>query len=393
MSDSVRLRWKKVARTVLVLAVLILPGVALAASDSATETQHGNNTANAAVSGTQQRVSSENVLSNVSMPDVIVPDTIYPGQAFLVQVRGAGLEAVDFIWRKQSLTVPANTDSGAVPVSEILLPVPYGEKIGKTAILRLRATVNGKTVSMERKLPIKYKKYPEQSLSVDSRFVQLSKKDLERSKRERAETLPVLKAFTPKRFWTLPFERSVPGNLRGGISSYFGLRRVFNGEPRGHHRGLDLRASQGTPIRACADGIVAIAADHFFSGNVVYIDHGQGVVTLYAHMSRIAAKPGQSVKAGDIIGYVGSTGRVTGPHLHLGLCVQGVSVDVLPFLEKDKPDSVTVKQKTSSVNAKSVRSNAVSVDSGTPKPSVIIDPAAVSKSSVRESASGRTGEK
>lgn len=339
MNNQVRLKWGKAVR-VLPFSVLFMAALAFGAF---APPQSGNaaSVANAAEAP-----------SPSALPDVLVPSAIYPGQAFLVSVRGNGLESVEFIWRKKSLRVPARTDSGPVPVSEILLPLPYEEKTGRTAILRLRVTVNGETVPMERKIPIKYKKYPEQALSVDSRFVKLNKKDLERSKRERAETLPVLNAFTPERSWSLPFRRSVPGNLRGGVSGHFGLRRVFNGEPRGHHRGLDLRGAQGTPIRACADGTVAIAANHFFSGNVVYIDHGQGVVTMYAHMSRIAAKPGQRVKAGDVIGYVGSTGRVTGPHLHLGLCVQGVSVDVLPFLEKDKPGPAGAKRKSEPASAK-----------------------------------------
>ena len=342
MNKIICLIWKRTIWTAAALAVFVLPCVAFAASDGAAGTSAPGNAL--------EPKSREAVAPETALPAVSVPDAIYPGQAFLVRVCGKGLESVSFIWLAKTLTVPARVD-GAEGVSEILLPVPYEEKTGRTAILRMRVMANGAIMNMKRTIPIRYKKYPEQSLSVDSRFVKLNKKDLERSKRERAETLTVLNAFTPERFWSLPFQRSVPGTLRSGVSSHFGLRRVFNGEPRSHHRGLDLRASQGTPIRACADGTVVIAADHFFSGNVVYIDHGQGVVTMYAHMSRIAAEPGQKVKAGEIIGYVGSTGRVTGPHLHLGLSVQGISVDVLPFLEKDKPASSRTKQRGASVNA------------------------------------------
>ena len=107
---------------------------------------------------------------------------------------------------------------------------------------------------------------------------------------------------------------------------------MFNGQPRGLHRGLDLRGTEGTPIVACADGRVALTGDLYFSGNVVYINHGEGVFTAYLHMSKILVAQGQPVRKGEVIGLVGATGRVTGPHLHLSLLVQGVSVDPQPFL-------------------------------------------------------------
>lgn len=355
MRDTMWLKWKKALLILFVLTLLAPLSATCTAFESAAQQQSGTGVV---AGGSQDATPAEEEPLHVTVPEVI-----YPGQAFLVRAHGMGLESVNFIWLRKSLVVPASIGKDGIPFCEILLPLPYEEKTGKTAILRMRAEKNGQIVVLERKIPIKYKKYPEQSLSVDSRFVKLNKKDLERSKRERAQTLPVLNAFSPERSWSLPFHRAVPGNLRGGVSSYFGLRRVFNGEPRGYHRGLDLRGAQGTPIRACADGTVAIAADHFFSGNVVYIDHGQGVVTMYAHMSRIAARAGQHVKAGDIIGYVGSTGRVTGPHLHLGLCVQGVSVDILPFLEKDKPAPASAKRKSTAA-AKTPGKNAVSKTSG-----------------------------
>lgn len=266
---------------------------------------------------------------------------VYPGEAFLARVTAPGLESASFIWLGKTHRVAARTGADGAGTAQIFLPVPYEEKPGKTAILRVGCLIRGEEVSLERKLPVAAKKYPEQTLSVDSRFVRLNSADLERSKKERAETRPVLDRFSPESAWQVPFVRPVPGNLKGGVSSRFGLRRVFNGEPRGYHRGLDLRGAEGTPIRACADGVVAIAANHFFSGNVVYVDHGEGVVTMYAHMSKIAVRSGERVKAGDILGYVGSTGRVTGPHLHLGLSVQGVLVDAQPFLEKDPPEKVS----------------------------------------------------
>ncbi|MGB5679062.1 MAG: M23 family metallopeptidase, partial [Gammaproteobacteria bacterium] len=121
------------------------------------------------------------------------------------------------------------------------------------------------------------------------------------------------------------------------ISSVFGLRRFFNEQERNPHTGLDIAAPEGTDIKTAADGIVIEAGDFFFSGNMVYVDHGQGLISLYAHLSRIDVKPGDSLRRGDILGAVGQTGRVTGAHLHFAVIANGVLVDPLYFLPKQQP--------------------------------------------------------
>ncbi len=120
--------------------------------------------------------------------------------------------------------------------------------------------------------------------------------------------------------------------VEGRISSIFGLRRFFNEQPRRPHSGLDIAAAQGTPVKAVAAGKVIESGDFFFSGNMVYLDHGQGLISLYAHLHEIKVKPGQQIKAGEIIGTVGETGRVTGPHLHLAVIANQTTVDPLLFL-------------------------------------------------------------
>lgn len=173
------------------------------------------------------------------------------------------------------------------------------------------------------------KKRPVQALRVDKKYVDPPAAVQERIRRDREKAGKVLDSYSPERLWTAPFARPVPG----GVSSKFGLKRVFNDQPRGVHRGLDLRGAEGTPILACADGRVVLADDLYFSGNAVYIDHGQGVFTSYLHMSRILVRPGDVVRRGQVIGQVGATGRVTGPHLHLSLIVLGQAVDPEPLLE------------------------------------------------------------
>jgi murein DD-endopeptidase MepM/ murein hydrolase activator NlpD len=174
--------------------------------------------------------------------------------------------------------------------------------------------------------------YPEQRLIVkNKRHVNPDPDDLKRIRAERQRIGKALASF--RRDVAVP-PLNFDWPLRGRQSSAFGLRRFFNGEPRNRHTGLDIAAPTGTPILAPAAGIVTETGDFFYNGNAVFVDHGQGLITLYCHLSKIDVEVGDTVAVGDTLGLVGATGRVTGPHLHFAVTLNDTMVDPLLLLKK-----------------------------------------------------------
>jgi murein DD-endopeptidase MepM/ murein hydrolase activator NlpD len=173
-----------------------------------------------------------------------------------------------------------------------------------------------------------HKAYASQHLKVPPGKVELSAADLARHQRERAHFGRVLATFTEEVPQSLAMVQPAPGRR----SSSFGLRRYFNGQPRSPHNGMDIAAPEGTPVAAAARGRIIDAGDYFFAGRTIVIDHGSGLLTLYAHLSAIEADPTQIVAAGAPIGAVGATGRVTGPHLHFSVYLNAAAVDPALFL-------------------------------------------------------------
>ena len=265
-----------------------------------------------------------------AQPELSAPEKAYVGQLF--EVRVSGLNPDDTVaveWLNRKVTVPVDSDSSGHSAMLMLGSDVKYQKAGKTG-LKVRLTRNGKIETLEKAVTLYTKDFGEQRLTVAKRMVNPAKKDMERIKKESKIIGRALRTVSGSRMWTSPFKRPVPGS----VSSVYGLRRIFNGQPRAPHRGLDLDASMGDPIRVCNRGRVILTGDHYFAGQSVYVDHGLGLISMYIHMSKILVQEGQMVEKGDVIGQVGKSGRVTGPHLHFGLYSLGLAVDPLPLVDK-----------------------------------------------------------
>jgi murein DD-endopeptidase MepM/ murein hydrolase activator NlpD len=181
---------------------------------------------------------------------------------------------------------------------------------------------------------VEKKTYKTQSITLKNKsHVNPDPEQTRRFEREYQEQMSAYASFRD----VLPSNISLDKPVDGRLSSPFGLRRLFNGEERNAHSGLDFAVPHGTAVKAPADGVVTIVADYFFNGNTVFIDHGQGLVTMYCHLSAFKVKKGDTVKRGQVIGNVGATGRATGPHLHWNVSLNGARVDPAIFINAYTP--------------------------------------------------------
>jgi murein DD-endopeptidase MepM/ murein hydrolase activator NlpD len=208
---------------------------------------------------------------------------------------------------------------------EAIVGVPLAAKVGEQQ-LEWRLP-NGETRKI--RFRIGSHRYPTQSLKVPPAQVELSKEDLERVERESEHLGAVLDTWSADAPATLGLAAPVDGPR----SSSFGSRRFFNNQPRNPHTGMDIAALTGTPVRAPLAGKVIDVGGYFFNGNNVIVDHGEGLITMYCHLSKIDVAAGDVLAPGALIGEVGATGRVTGPHLHFGVMLNRAWVDPALFLE------------------------------------------------------------
>lgn len=209
------------------------------------------------------------------------------------------------------------------------IPISYYEKPGKKKVI-VSFIKNGKKRFMSTSFKVIKGDYKSEKINVQSSKVSLNEKDKKRTKREYQEAMRVYKTKTTAKLWSEDF--IMPMNSK--ITSEFGTKRVYNNKFRSYHSGVDFRAKIGTPIIASNAGMVKIAKNRFYAGNSVVINHGLGVYSCYFHLDKILVSKNEKVKKGQIIGYSGNTGRITGPHLHFAIRVDGTIVNPETFIKK-----------------------------------------------------------
>jgi len=211
--------------------------------------------------------------------------------------------------------------------THILLPISYRIKLGRHEIEIYGTKSNNKKFREKFIITIKEGKYPSEKLTVSKKKTSFSKKTLKRIKKERENAIKIYSKFTNKKY-KKPFLYP----LHTKITSSYGKKRLFNNKLKSYHSGTDFRANMGTPIKVSNDGVVKLAKNRFFAGGSIIIDHGEGIFSVYYHLSKFLVKKGQKVKRGQIIALSGKSGRVTGPHLHFGIVLQNSSVEPLKFV-------------------------------------------------------------
>ncbi|HMN43192.1 MAG TPA: peptidoglycan DD-metalloendopeptidase family protein [Povalibacter sp.] len=261
-------------------------------------------------------------IASTALASALPREARVPGGIAFVTVPGAG--AAPRVMYGDYQTAVIRRDDAWVAVVGIPLAVKPGPQ--KLQVF----TGTGKS---EVSFDITDKQYRTQKLTIkNQRQVDPNPEDLKRIAQEQERSSAALSKFTTSGTASLTLLSPVAG-VR---SDSYGSRRIFNGQPRNPHSGMDIAAATGTPIQSPADGTVVEADDFFFNGNTLYIDHGFGLVTMYCHLDSLAVKVGDKVTAGQLIGKVGATGRVTGPHLHWGVALNRAMVDPALFLENEK---------------------------------------------------------
>lgn len=244
-----------------------------------------------------------------------------PGELIVFEVRpfgGQKISAVNGAFLETAMEFYQNGDSFIA-----LFGVPAKIAPGKYGILINIKTSSGKESSGSFEITIRKRMFKVSRLNVDPLYLEYTPETLRRIEEEKQILIALWKKITPDKLWNGPFIYPIDSD----ITQEFAVKRVFHQEFRSFHSGIDLRAKEPTEVMAANRGIVALTGDHFFSGNFVIIDHGRRLFSFYAHLSEIKVKDGQSVEKGQVIALSGSTGRITGPHLHWTIKVNSVNVD------------------------------------------------------------------
>ncbi len=263
-----------------------------------------------------------------SVPDLAISvrgRAIVPGEVLTVDVRGpADVSEVTVSALGQQTTAWSLGDGRWRALIGIDLEVKPGPQvISAAARARGRDPVAGQT-----SVNVESKEFPTRTLTVDPKFVTPPPSARPRIEREAAELGRLFRTVTPVGAWPGAFAAPIEGALVSG----FGVRSVFNGQPRAPHGGADFASAAGTPVAAPNAGTVVLVDDLYFTGNTVVLDHGGGLLSLFAHLSRVDVRQGETVARGAVLGAVGATGRVTGPHLHWTVRLHGTHVDPMSLV-------------------------------------------------------------
>jgi murein DD-endopeptidase MepM/ murein hydrolase activator NlpD len=251
------------------------------------------------------------------------------GSLLLVEVKSAKpLAEIRGDWGGRR--VPFWQEAGGELLQKALVGVDLEKAPGEYELTATGQTAGGEKVSCSAKVQVKAGRFTTEKLTVGKQFVEPSPEQIKRADEERQKLRDIFDRVTPQRLWDGNFRVPLEGVTEG---SNFGKRRILNGNPGSPHGGVDLHGATGTPVHATQRGRVVLAEELFFAGNTVVIDHGLGIYTFYGHLSEIGVKVDEVLDAGAVLGKVGATGRVTGPHLHWGLTVGKARVNPLQIVK------------------------------------------------------------
>jgi len=269
------------------------------------------------------------VSSDAALTSLTFPDRWDIGQPFVIALSSREpFQEPSVVW--QGRTIPLDVERGRKGyVSYALLGLHVRDARPGNHPLVVDFSQDGREFRVQADIYMNYRRYPEQRLTVAQNMVTPPASENERIQREARLARAARETMTVNRRWTTPPYRPVPGV----VTSPYGFRRFFNNVPRAPHAGVDLRAATGAPVMAMFAGRVVLTGEHFFAGGSIYIDSGNGVITEYFHLSEMNVREGDQVAKGQLIGRAGATGRVTGPHLHLGLNLAGQHVDPMPLFD------------------------------------------------------------
>ncbi len=252
----------------------------------------------------------------------VLPPEINPGDAFIIKITDIKTSQLPVVvLNEKTLYFSSCGASCFIAIGAVGIDSEPGAYV-------IQITAGAKKMNLD--LVVKHADFQTINLTLPDDKVVLSPENLRRAKRE-GEKLKSIWSITSDKLWQGNFSRP----LKNDISTTFGTKRILNKKKVSVHRGIDVRGKNGEEVKASNRGRVVLAEELFFGGNTIILDHGQGIYTIYMHLSKFNAGPGDVVSKGDVIGLVGSSGRATGPHLHFGVKALNINVNPVSFVELD----------------------------------------------------------